>query len=171
MATVYENLTITISTGVDAENKDLVLEAELNDEDNESPSFYAPNEKYLFRLYRSPELVNLIRNQNFGNTGLESSGNQSSVSEQVVFTGSNESSTSKIIKSNFTYAAQGQVFTKAGVTTSATISGIAGTKKITADKEIYGVFDVTFVTEYEFYWFQASRVGTMLIFFIGSTAE
>ena len=170
MATVYENLTITISTGVDAEDKDLVLEAELNDEDNDSPPFYAPNNKYKFRLYRSPEIVNLTRNQNFGNTGLESSGNQATIEEQVVFTGSNESSTSKIIKSNFSYTAQGQVFTKDGAVTSATISGVAGTKKIQADKEIYGVFDVVFVTEYEFYWFQASRVGTMLIFFIGSTA-
>ena len=176
MANDYTDVTVVISLPGPDEDETF-MEAEVVDADNDSPDNYLPNVKYYLRLYKSPNILSIIDRSNFGSVGSTGETVTPSVpaededDEYITFSGSNSSSLNKAYKSTFAYTAVGRVYDKEGNLFSPTLTPRIGFKEITADKEIYGIFQVTYKTEYSVYYFQASQVGSMLIFFIGDTEE
>ena len=174
MATDYTDVTVVISYPTPDEDETF-MEADIVDEDNDSPDNYLPNISYALRLYKSPNILVVDANSNFGSVGVEDSSVIVDVpaadedDEFLIFTGSNSASLNKSYKSNFSYTAIGRVYDKEGNIFSPTLTPREGFKEIGADKEIYGVFQVTYKSEYTKYYFQASQTGKMLIFFIGNT--
>ncbi len=172
MATQVASLTVQIVT-VTPDGNDLFLEAEINSEDNDGVSTYQPNVRYYARLYKSSNVTSLSKFSNIGSLGLSSSGLTESVpaegeTEYLAFSGSNSGSLDKSYNSGFSYSPVGTVFDINGAATSVSLTPTPGFKTVIASKEIYGVFEVSYVTKYDLYWFQSTIVGTMLMVFIGS---
>lgn len=178
MATTSTNLTVTIVTSVTPPGEeDLFLEAEINAEDNEGESTYYVSHDYFLRLFKSTNIISLIKASNLGSVALDSPGLTASIPadpaspEYLTFTGSNEGSLDKVYHSTFVATPIGSVFDKNGSETTASLSApTPGAKTVVADKEIYGVYEVSYITKYDKYKFSSPVVGQMLILFIGTGA-
>jgi len=176
MASISTNLTVTIVTATTPEGEeDLLLEAEIVEDDNGGVSTYYVGTTYFLRLFKSTTVSSLVKNSNIGTVALNSAGLTTTVPydeddpEYLTFTGSNTASLSKVYESGFSYTVIGAAFDNEGVETTITLSPPAkGEKTVTANKECYGVFNVSYVTKYDKYSFMSPVTGQMLIFFIGS---
>lgn len=173
MTIAYTDVTIVI--GIPEGEDNILLEAEVVDEDNGNPSHYLPNERYLLRLYKSTNIQSIISRCNFGSVGATGSTVTPDIPEEgedeefLIFNGNDSASLNKPYKSDMSLTQIGRVYDKTGEIFNPTLSYTEGLKEVIADKEIYGVFQVTYKTEYTQYYFQADRTGKMLIFFIGNT--
>lgn len=176
MGATSTNLTVTIVTRT-AGDEDLTLEAEIVASDNDGESTYYVSEEYYLRLFKSPNISSLSYDSNIGNVSLSSSGLTASVpyegedDEYLVFTGSNTASLDKVYHSNFSATVIGTVYDEDGNSTSASLTAPEpGYSEVVASKKIFGVYRVTYTTKYDKYKFSSGTVGSMLIFFIGSTS-
>ena len=88
MATVTKTiLDVTLVISVDDPDSNELLEADIVDEDNDSPDCYVPNTDYYVRLYRSSEELTVSAKANFGNISLESPSVQEEIEETIIFSG------------------------------------------------------------------------------------
>jgi hypothetical protein len=127
------------------------------------------------RLFKSLNIVTLTKASNVGTLSLKGSGLTCSVpyegedDEYITFTGEETADLSKVYESSLSYTQIGSVFDANGNSTSVSLTAPAkGAKTVTANKAIFGVFKVTYVTKYDKYSFSSPQVGPMLILFIGS---
>jgi len=178
MGTTNTSLTVTIITKTpDEGDEDLLLEAEIVDTDNNGETTYYVGKSYILRLFKSTNISSVVVGNNIGTVVKKSTGLTTTVpyegedAEYVTFTGSDSADLSKVYQSGFTYTPVGSVFTSTGESTTASLTPpTVGSKSVTASKEIYGVFSVSYVTKYDTYEFNSPVVGPMLIFFIGTSA-
>jgi hypothetical protein len=172
MAKEYTDITIAISLP-DEEADGAYLNAEIESIDNDGETTYIPNIKYYLRLYKSGNITVVSDFSNFGSVGLTTSGLTASIPEDgeddeyLIFNGSNSSNLNKAYRSNFAYTKIGRAYDKNGTEVNPTLAPTVGFTEVLANQEIYGVFQVTYTTSYDLYYFQSDRVGQMLIFFIG----
>lgn len=176
MGTTSTTLTVTIVTNVIGED-DLLLEAEIVDTDNDGESTYYVGTSYILRLFKSTNISSIAVGNNIGSVNKVGSGLTASVPyegedpEYLVFSGSNSASLSKVYNSSFSATPVGSIYDKNGAVTSASLTApVSGGKDVLASKEIYGVYEVSYVTKYDTYSFNSGVVGPMLIFFIGTSA-
>ena len=177
MATTSTSLTVMITTAVpDPGDEDLLLEAEINKDDNDGETTYLVGTSYILRLFKSTNIESIVYNQTIGSVSKFQSNITTTVpypdddDEYIIFQGSNTASLSKVLHSNFGATIVGSAYDTDGNPTTASLSTVPGSKTVTASKEIYAVYRVTYVTKYDTYLFQSGVVGPMLIFFIGSSA-
>ena len=173
MGTTSANLTVTIVTRTG--ETDLLLEAEITPIDNNGSSTYYIGNTYYLRLHKSLTVTTLISGCNIGSISLVSSGLTAAVpytgedDEYLIFSGEETANLNKIYNSNFSYTQIGRVYDEDGNQTTVSLSPPdQGQKTVVANKKIYGVFRVTYVTKYDKWSFSSSSVGSMLIFFIGT---
>ena len=177
MATTSTSLTVTIVTAVpDPGDESLLLEAEVNKDDNDGVTTYLVGTSYILRLFKSTNIASIVYNNNIVTVSKAQSGLTATVpypdddDEYIIFQGSQTASLSKVLHSNFSATLIGSVYDKEGSPTSTSLSTTPGSKTVTADKEVYAVYKVTYVTKYDTYRFQSGVVGPMLIFFIGTSS-
>jgi len=175
MGTTSTNLTVTIVTATPGED-DLLLEAEIVASDNDGVTTYLVSQSYTLRLFKSTNISTLVVNTNVGTVSKTGSNLTTSVpypdedDEYLVFSGSNSGSLNKVYDSGKTATLVGSAYDKNGASTSApSLTWVQGSKTVTANKECYAVFRVTYTTKYDTYSFSSSVVGPMLIFFIGTS--
>lgn len=167
MATVTKTiLDVTLVISIDDPDLNEILEADIVDEDNDSPDCFVPNKDYYVRLYRSSESLFISAKTNFGSISLENSSIQEEIEETIIFSGSDSVSSQKIIQGNFVYSFDGLVFNIDHDLYSSNIEHTIGSKNLKAIEEIFGVIDVSYITKYMRYKFRLSRTGKLLISFV-----
>ena len=169
MATVTKTiLDVTLVISVDDPDSNELMEADIVDEDNDSPDCYVPNTDYYVRLYRSSEDLAVSAKANFGNIFLENPSVQEEIEETIIFSGSDSVTSQRIIQGSFVSAFDGVTYDlNHGIYTS-NISYTPGSKNLRATEEIFGVIDVSYITKYMKYKFRLSRIGKLLISFVGT---
>lgn len=167
MATVTKTiLDVTLVISIDDPSNNEVIEADIVEEDNDSPDCFVPDKDYYVRLYRSSESLSISAKVNFGNISLEESFVQEEIEETIIFSGSDSVSSQKIIQGSFVYSFDGLAF---NIDHEAYISNIEytiGSKNLKAIEKIFGVIDVLYITKYMKYKFRLSRTGKLLISFV-----
>ena len=167
MATITKTiLDVTLVISVDDPDSNEILEADIVDEDNDSPDCYVPNTDYYVRLYRSSESLSVSAKVNFGNISLENFSVQEEIEETIIFSGNDSVSSQRIIQGNFVYSFDGLVFDIDHNSYVSNIGHTVGSKNLRATKEIFGVIDVSYITKYMKYKFRLSRTGKLLISFV-----
>ena len=167
MATVTKTiLDVTIVISIDDPELNEILEADIVDEDNDSPDCYVPNKDYYLRLYRSSESLSISAKMNFGSISIENPSVQEEIEETIIFSGSDSISSQKIIQGSFVYSFDGLVFDIDHEEYTSNIAHTIGSKNLRATKEIFGVIDVSYITKYMKYKFRPSRIGKLLISFV-----
>ena len=175
MAVQQTSLTVTIVTRTDT--TELVLSAEIVASDNNESSTYYIEEVYYLRLHQSPNITTLNYNSTIGTVSTTGGAQIASVPynpskpEYLVFTGSDSANLAKsFYSSGATWLTPiGKVFDESGAETSYTITKPEiGYTKVMANKKIYGVFRVEYITQFTKYSFTSNEDGPMVIFFIGS---
>lgn len=164
--TTKTTLDITLVISVDDTE---ILEAEIVDEDNDSPECYLPNTDYYVRLYRSTDDLLISAKMNFGNIFLENSSVQEEIEETIIFSGSDSITSQRIIQGNFVYIFDGLVFDVDHNLYDSNISYTVGSNNLAATKEIFGVANISYITKYMKYKFKTSRTGNLLISFVGTS--
>jgi|GEM_PF-4393294 len=174
MATTSANLTVTIVTKT-GDDGTLLLEAEIVAIDNGGSTTYYVSTTYYLRLFKSLNIATIASGCNVGTIAKVASGLTANVpyegedDEYITFTGGETTDLDKPFSSNFVATQVGKVFDVNGNVTSASLTAPEiGKKTVTANKKIYGVFKVTYVTKYDKWSFNSPTVGPMIIFFIGS---
>jgi len=172
MTKAYDSVQVVIgvSTG-DVENEGTAeIVAELNAEDNGSPSDYIEGTQYFVRLYKGASIQSVISFSNFGGVGISQRNVSEDVEDELIaFTGSATASLNKMLWGDITLTPVGIVYTKNGVVVTPTIIKTQGNRTLTADQEIWGIYLASYKTQWDKYWFNANRQGTMLIVFVGDT--
>jgi len=165
-AKTIEDITLVIS--IDDPDANELLEADIVDEDNNSPSCYVPNVDYYVRLYRSSEDLIISAKMNFGNITLANPSVQENLEETIIFTGGESASTNRIIQSNFVYSMDGQAFDLEHNEYTSVISHTIGSKNLRIEgvEGIFGVVNVSYITRYMHYIFRPSRIGKLIISFV-----
>ena len=173
MATQQTSLTVTIVTRTDT--SELVLSAEIVASDNDDQSTYYVGESYYLRLHKSPNISSLAYNSTIGSISQSGGAITASVPydpnepEYLTFTGSDSASLAKSFHSNFSATPIGNIYDENGAATSYTLTAPSpGYTNVMANKKIYGVFEVSYITQFTKYIFSSNTVGPMVIFFIGS---
>ena len=111
MATVTKTiLDVTLVISIDDPDFNEILEADIVDEDNNSPDCFVPNTDYYVRLYRSSESLAISAKVNFGSISLENSSVQEEIEETIIFSGSDSVSSQRIIQGSFVYTFDGIAF-------------------------------------------------------------
>ena len=169
MATVTKTiLDVTLVISVDDPDSNEILEADIVDEDNDSPDCYVPNTDYYVRLYRSSESLSISAKANFGNISLENSSVQEEIEETIIFSGNDSVNSQRIVQGSFVYAFDGEPFGIDHSVYSSNISHTIGSNNLRATEEIFGVIDVSYISKYMKYKFRLSRIGKLLISFVGT---
>ena len=175
MGVTNTTLTVTIVTRVpDDGAEDLLLEADIVAADNNDESTYYVGESYILRLFKSTNITSLTVGNNIGSVSKRSSGLTTLVpyegedKEYVTFSGSDSSSLAKVYEGSLTATPVGSFFDKNGAITGAPSPvPTRGSKNLKVNREIYGVYEVSYITKYDTYQFSSPTAGPMLIFFIG----
>jgi len=169
MTTVTKTiLDVTLVISVDDPDSNEILEADIVDEDNNSPDCYVPGTDYYVRLYRSSEDLAISAEMNFGNISLENLSVQEEIEETIIFNGSDSVTSQRIIQGNFVYTFDGIAFGIDHSIYASNVSHTIGSKNLRATEEIFGVIDVSYITKYMKYKFRLSRTGKLLISFVGT---
>lgn len=167
MATVTKTiLDVTLVISIDDPSNNEVIEADIVDEDNDSPDCFVPDKDYYVRLYRSSESLSISAKVNFGNISLEESFVQEEIEETIIFSGSDSVSSQKIIQGSFVYSFDGLAFNIDHEAYISNIEHTIGSKNLKAIEKIFGVIDVLYITKYMKYKFRLSRTGKLLISFV-----
>ena len=167
MATVTKTiLDVTIVISIDDPELNEILEADIVDEDNDSPDCYVPNKDYYLRLYRSSESLSISAKVNFGSISIESPSVQEEIEETIIFSGSDSISSQRIIQGSFIYSFDGLIFDIDHEEYTSNIAHTIGSKNLRATKEIFGAINVSYITKYMKYKFRLSRTGKLLISFV-----
>ena len=167
MATVTKTiLDVTLVISIDDPDSNEILEADIVEEDNNSPDCYVPGTDYYVRLYRSSESLNISAKVNFGNISLENSSIQEEIEETIIFSGSDSITSQRIIQGSFVYTFDGIVFGIDHSIYTSNISHVIGSNNLRTTEKIFGVADISYITKYMKYKFRLSRTGKLLISFV-----
>lgn len=167
MATITKTiLDVTLVISIDDPEINEILEADIVDEDNNSPDCYVPDTDYYVRLYRSSENLSVSAKMNFGSISLENPSVQEEIEETVIFSGNDSVSSQRIIQGNFIYSFDGLAFNIDHEIYTSNIAHTIGSKNLRTVEEIFGVIDISYITKYMKYRFRASRTGKLLISFV-----
>lgn len=167
MATVTKTiLDVTLVISVDDPDSNEMLEADIVDEDNDSPDCFVPDKDYYVRLYRSSESLSISAKVNFGNIFLENPSVQEEIEETIIFSGSDSVSSQRIIQGSFVYNFDGLVFDIDHDSYLSNIEHTIGSNNLKATEKIFGIIDVSYITKYMKYKFRLSRTGKLLISFV-----
>ena len=161
---VYEDITIALTY-----DGDVYIDAIIDSYDNNGSTKYLVDTDYYVRLYKSSRDVQIETKSNIGSIVLNDLIIGENISnEKITFTGDKNASANKIIFGNFQYSSEGRVYDEDLELITPVISFTEGSKNIRVPEQIFGIYNMSYYSEYSLYRFRSSIMGNMLLTFIGS---
>jgi hypothetical protein len=158
----YEDVTIALTY-----DDEIFLDAIIDQDDNNNNSKYVPGIDYYVRLYKSSRDLTITAKVNFGIIDINTQLVPENISDEWITLAGNSSSSEKIIHENFQAVPEGIVFDENLEKINMALSFTKGSKNIRSSQDIFGIYNVSYYTEYSLYRFRAERTGHMLITFLG----